>query len=312
MNPLKKFRQVGEVVVVCLALAILPFLPRRVILALAAGAGALGMRLARGQRQIGMANLDVAFGESLSRAEKERILRESFRTFARVMLDLFWFTRRTRTRIARWVRFDPLFDQNMPRDRAIVVTAHFGNWEILGQAGASRGFQVVSVAALVDNPYLTPLLNRMRRRTGQQVAERKGAVRVLLQALKKGAVVALLLDQNTSPAEGGVFVDFFGLRVPISPAAAALSARTGAPIVPVFCSPEADGSYRAYALPPFGGFGGEEAIGPLTQEIAARFEREIRSDPGKWLWTYKRWKYIPRGFARDKYPFYAHEVREEP
>ena len=126
----------------------------------------------------------------------------------------------------------------------------------------------------------------------------------MLKVLREGKMVAMLLDQDTRVQEGGVFVDFFGLPVPISQAAASLSARLNIPVVLAFCRCDARGHYRAYSRAPLQPGPGESAVA-FTQRVAASVEEEIRQQPGEWLWMYKRWKRKAPGTPPERYPFYA-------
>ena len=173
----------------------------------------------------------------------------------------------------------------------------------------------MSVAAPVANPAVDELFREMREATGQQVTSKNGAVRVLLSALRSQGNIALLLDQNTKPSEGGVFVNFFGLPVPVSAAAASLAYRTGAEIAFGFCLPDPDGGCYRIKLGKRIAPASEpkpkdlsEAMTALTQQIADEIEAEVRTNPGAWLWMYKRWKYVAPGRRRDEYPFYAKEL----
>jgi len=113
--------------------------------------------------------------------------------------------------------------------------------------------------------------------------------------------VALVLDQHIRPSEGAVWVRFFGHSAAMSPAATLLARRFHAALLPAFCVALPDGRYRAFAHEPLRV---EEGL-DLNQAIADAFEREIRLQPGQWLWMYKRWKYIPPGEKETDYPFYA-------
>jgi KDO2-lipid IV(A) lauroyltransferase len=289
-----------------LGLRVVPCLPRRLVLGLARWAGGVGFRLARRDRRIALANLDLAYGVALSSADKQRIVRESFVTFATTMLDGLWFSRRTAQRTARWVAFDESTAGLWPQGPLVLVTAHFGNWEIMGLAGTARGYALASVAKPIRNPLVDRMLARLRTRTGQQIVPVRGAAKELLRVLKAKGKVALVLDQDTRPEEGGVFVEFFGVPAPMSSAAAHLALRVRAPIVPIFCRMRPDGTYVCYARQPLGGDEPAEADPlRLTQAIARTFEAEIRSDPGQWLWMYKRWKRRAPGADPARYPFYA-------
>jgi len=245
-----------------------------------------------------LANLDLAFPE-MSTEEKERIARESFCTFALMVVDLFWFGRFTARRVAKYVKFDSSFDLYFGQKPVILVTGHFGNWEVIGVSIGIQGDPCTSVAMPLINPFADRVLNRFRRLTGLNVTQRQGAVRTIMKVLKDGGKVALLIDQNTLPDEGGLFVEFFGLQVPVAKTVSTLSEHTGAHIVYTFCTADLDGVYTARASS--GGLDGDKSVQALT----AGLEAEIRRDPGKWLWMYKRWRYIPDGCSADKYPYYA-------
>ena len=280
-------------------------LPRRGLMAFSRVLGALVFRFVASQRCVALANLELAFGDRLDPAQRKAVALASFQGFFRAIFDFAWFSHRSARRLQRWFHFDPSLERVLNVSPAIVVTAHFGNWELMGQAGVLRGGTLVSVANMFPNQRLNRYITSLRERHGMMIAPREGALRSLLRALKGGRRVALVMDQNTRVSEGGVFVNFFGLPVTMSPAAAVLSVRTGAPILPAFCLAMPDGSYRAYArslLEP----GRDGAEAELNQRIADVTAEEIRKHPEQWLWMYRRWKYIPPGREAAEFPFYSH------
>jgi len=304
-------RRTGEVAGICLGYLLLPLLPRSWITWLSRRLGNLGYRYCRKLREIAAANVELALGGTLSREHQQRIVRDAFRTFCLVALDVFWFGCFSRWRLKKYVKIEPSCEFYLKPGSAVAVTGHLGNWEVLGRVAGVHGVAPVSVAAPVDNPFVNLVVNHLRRGTGQRIARRAGAVRTLMRVLRNGGKTALLIDQNTLPSEGGEFVDFFGLPVPVSKAAEALSERTGAEIVPAFCTCSDHGCYSAYALPPFKA---ADCTGPresATQRLAGLMEAEIREHPGQWLWMYKRWKYVPKDRSMEQYPFYAKRVREQ-
>ncbi|MBM4142494.1 MAG: lysophospholipid acyltransferase family protein [Lentisphaerae bacterium] len=297
------FREAGESLLLRLAFLIVPLLPRSGVARLARALGAAAYRASGRLRRVALANLDLALGGERTPGERAAIARESFRTSALVILDLLWFGRRSERRVRENVRFDVSCAAYFDTAPLIGVSAHIGNWEIMGQALALRGAPAVSVAAPLSNRAADRILNRIRGRTGQGVAYRRGAVRRLLQTLRRGGRVGLIMDQNTLPSEGGEFVTLFGVPAPVSRAAAALRAKTGAPVMFMFCTADDDGRYTVRGLPLFAADDRN-----LTRTLALTMEDVIRKYPGQWMWTYKRWKYVPPGADRTRYPFYARPV----
>ena len=308
MNLRRRVRWLGESLLVCIALSTIPFLTRRAAVRLANGLGNLGFRCSARLRKMSLANLAVALPE-LPASEREQVARQSFRTFALTIVDMFWFGRFTDSRIRQLVSFDASFDLYWQAKPGVIVTGHFGNWEVLGLAIALHGDPCMSVAMPLNNTFADLVLNRFRRLTGQSVVERRGAVRRIIKVLRDGGKTAMLLDQNTLPDEGGAFVDFFGLPVPVSKAAATVAARAGATIVFVFCCADASGAYTAHARSTDGGEGDDETR--VTQMLTNTLEREVRQRPGQWLWMYKRWKYIPGNAPAERYPYYAQSFTHE-
>jgi KDO2-lipid IV(A) lauroyltransferase len=289
-----------------LALRLIPALSRKTIMRLSALGGRLGWIFARRDRRIAMANLDLAFGATRSVAEKHAIVRQAFTTFAQTGLDYFWFSRDREQRMRDWVVPDEAFRLWLKPGRLVGVTAHFGNWEMLGWLFLLHGTSISSVAKPVKNPLIDAEINRIRMLSGQHIVPREGALRALVRALKDEGAIALLLDQDTLPAEGGVYVPFFGIPVPVSTAGAGLALKLKAPILVAFCTCKPDGHYICYAAREFL----PEAIERMsTEELTAKItnvlEEELCRNPGYWLWSYKRWKRRLPGFDPARYPYYA-------
>jgi KDO2-lipid IV(A) lauroyltransferase len=313
----KRFRKAGEVQLTRLALVLIPRLPRRALLGISRFLGRSAYRLDRRSRRIGMQNLDLVYGDTLSTGEKSAILRQSFQTFALVLADIFWFTRSPRERLQRYVRFDDQALDFLKRTPLICVTGHLGNWETLGQAVANAGFSLHSVAAPLSNPAVDKLFIPSRQLSGQIIVSSEGALRRLLRVLKDGGRFAILLDQNTKPSEGGIYVPFLGLPAPISTGAAMLATRTGSNLAFGYALPQPDGTYQVISPHWIGADEiasmteqGAERIDALTGRIVRHIEETIRTHPGCWLWMYKRWKHIAPGHDPAAYPDYARPLPE--
>jgi KDO2-lipid IV(A) lauroyltransferase len=178
----------------------------------------------------------------------------------------------------------------------ILLSGHFGNFELMGAAVAAAGHPVQFLVQAQANARLERLLDARRAALGVGVIDRGSQLRGAMRALRANGCVALAGDQD---ARGrGVFVDFFGRpsSTPVGPAA--LSLRTGAPIVMGFAVRGADGRHRGTILPalqftPTGAFDADVAA--LTQRHAAVLEEWVRRHPEHWYWLHRRWKSRPPG-----------------
>jgi len=308
---MKKVRKKIEVWLFRVAAWFVPRMPRRLVVAAARGFGWLFFMLPTRLKRIGQANLDVAFGDTKTTIEKKAILLESFQTVFLTLLDVFWFSHDPYARVPRYVTFDPTLQVLFQKKKQVCITAHMGNWELLGHAVSVSGFPLSSVAAPLVNPAVEPLFCRLREASGQIIIPQQGAIRALIKTLREDGKAAMLLDQNLAPYKGGVFLPFFSLPVPVSDAPASLAIRTGSDILFGFCVPDRQGNYtvvtRPKIVPPSLEQSADKstAYRELTHQILAVIEDVIREHPGAWVWMYKRWKFIPESSDGTEYPFYG-------
>jgi KDO2-lipid IV(A) lauroyltransferase len=183
--------------------------------------------------------------------------------------------------------------------RALGLSAHLGNWELLSLAHRVTRYPLAVVVRPLDSPALQALAERVRRKAGVEIIAKRGALGPVLGALAAGRIVGVLLDQNATRREG-VFVPFFGRPASTSRALAVLALRTGAPIVPIFTRRDPDGSHRVVVRPPLAPpetSDREQAVVELTAACARAIEHAVRESPEQWLWMHDRWRTRPTAGA---------------
>jgi Kdo2-lipid IVA lauroyltransferase/acyltransferase len=177
----------------------------------------------------------------------------------------------------------------------LILTAHYGNWELLAAAHGLSGLPLSIVIRPLDHPLLDELAARFRRRSGAELIIKRQAVREVLQALRRQRMVGILLDQNATREEG-VFVPFFGVLASTSKGLAVLALRTGAPVVPVVLRRDPDGRHcvdvGAPIPPP-----PDRDVATYTARFNQVLEATIRRAPEQWLWMHARWRTRPREAA---------------
>ncbi len=221
------------------------------------------------RRRLALANLDRVFPER-SPAERRRIYRNSCQHLGLVFVMT-------------------------SHGRALALSAHLGNWEILSAAHRLSPYQLAVVVRPLDSPALNALADAVRHKTGVELIDKRRALRPVLSALGQGRIVGILLDQNASRREG-VFVPFFGRPASTSRSIAVLAVRTGTPVLPIFARREPDGRHRVVVLPqlePLPTNDVEAAVVELTARCTAAIEAAIRETPEQWLWMHNRWRTQP-------------------
>ncbi len=290
-------------------MAVLWLLPHRSLRGLSALFG-LAWWSAPRPRRIILANLAVAFPEKTP-DERRTVGRASCRNIALTFLEFLWFARHPH-------RLKAKVDMATPEAQAILAEAgsgsggvflspHLGNWELSAQIVAANGVPMTAVAAKVKSPLMSRIVTRAREFHGIRIIQEHGAARGMLQSVREGRPVGLLIDQNTRVREGGVFIPFFGLPATTSRAPAAFARRMKLPVT-VGALVRVDGRLtmcRETLPKPVAEYADDLE---LTRDLLALHERLIRRFPGQYLWMYERWRYMPAGTppeAQARFPFYA-------
>jgi KDO2-lipid IV(A) lauroyltransferase len=261
----------------------------------------------RPHRRLAVRNLRAAF-PLRSEEECRAIARGMFGHFGRLLTVLLKFTTMRPEQMLSLVEFEGeerVVAAHKAGRGVLLFTGHFGFWEINALVHALRLSPIAVLARPLDNPLLHDLLESARRRTGNTVIYRRGAIRRVLRALADNQAVALLIDQHIQSADA-VYVDFFNRPAATTSALAALALRTGAPVVPVFALPQPGGRFRMvyeHAVEPPRG-DDPDAIRAFTQRCTDVLEMYVRRYPELWLWMHRRWRDV-EGSAKIKGMFPA-------
>lgn len=255
--------------------------------------GMLAKIVVRRRDRLAMRNLRTVFPQK-SDAERRRILDDCWRHFGRETLDGIRMQHLSAEEIAERCPMvnAHVLDEALARGRGVLLmSGHYGGWEVGGLAIMSRIRHVRTVARPLDNEFLERDLARIRERTGAEVVDRKRAARALYKALSDNGVVVLLVDQAVQPREG-VLAPFMGLPAWTTDAPAKMALRLGSTIVIAFCIPDGTRHRLEFEEPiqidQLSDV--EKDVVALTGRINEVISRRIAAHPELWLWMHDRWK----------------------
>lgn len=174
---------------------------------------------------------------------------------------------------------------------AIILTAHFGNFDIMPVATVAHDYKLTVITKDIKNKLVNDLWMDIRSFEGLTLVPAKLSFRDCLKALRRNELVGFILDQNMKRGEG-VFVDFFGKPASTSPGLAYMAAQAKAPVVPAFIYPAGKGCHAIRILPAIEPpeDRAPECIEKATQEYTKVIEDVIREDPEQWIWMHRRWR----------------------
>lgn len=252
-------------------------------------------------RLVGVENLERAFGDRYTPEEREKIVREVYRHFACMLMEILHTAKRMDLANYRdhieLVGHEPILDQMLTGGRPMIfLSGHYGNWELAGYVFGLFGFPTVSIARTLDNPYLDRYLRSFRERTGQLLVPKSGGFDQMEDTLRSGKVLSFLADQDAG--QRGLYVDFFGRPASTHKAIALLAIEHQAPVV-VGVARRIGPGFRYEIrcediIDPVHLAGEPDAVRQLTQRFTSALERLIRQDPTQYLWLHRRWKHQPK------------------
>jgi lauroyl/myristoyl acyltransferase len=229
---------------------------------------------------------------NLTKAE-EKIIRRSYRNMARTVGHAFWTCRNALERVKQAGEMSEAGKRFLAENKpAVTVSGHIGCWEILSQLAFLEGHTMMSVAKDIGTLGMTRLLMKARTSIGQEIVHADGAFRPLMQGLKEGKSLGLLVDQVVKPKDGGIWVRFFGRPVPVSAAPAFFSAKGRAPIVVAWSRPLKDGRWRCEVVAAYKPEDARDIRG-MTQRCIMDLERIIRRHPSAWVLNYRYFRKLP-------------------
>lgn len=272
----------------------------------ARGLAWLAFHLDRRHRQVARDNLSRAFpGRFSEPGSLDAMVHAVYRHFCTMVVEMVHLPRKLRPNT--WQQFidlgrevDPLVRLLLSGRPVLIVTGHFGNWEMAGYALAMFGFKSFAVARPLDNPYLEQLLRDFRRRTGQELLAKKGELDRMEGILAGGGIVCTLADQDAG--QNGLFIDFFGVPASTHKAVALLAMQHRAVMVVA-------GAYRlrrplsyrlhvADIIDPVAYADDPHAVRQLTERFTQGLEAMIRLAPDQYFWLHRRWKHQPKPRAK--------------
>lgn len=274
-------------------------LPNFLALKLGSILGLIFYKLDKKHARSAVNNLTIAFPNK-NKDELDGICVNFYKNLGMVFVEIFRLNKYNKCNIDNFVELDPEALKSFSRKQGILLlTAHFGNWELLAKTFSLKGYRGNVLARPLDNLYIEKILYKLRTSSGNKVIyNRENAVKNIISALHKNEIVGFLPDENASKRIG-VFVDFFGVKACTMPGMANIAAKTKVPVIPVFMVRMNEGNFSKHKLiigkPLDIKYTGDRKTDTLNilNMFNGRIEEMIKSYPEQWFWIHNRWKTRP-------------------
>lgn len=263
--------------------------------------GEMLWRFDRRHRHRAMEHLRLSFPD-WPEHKLRRVARRSMRSMIYLGVEVLFTTRLITP--ARWrkhirlVRMDEVIRLLLKQETGLVMlTGHFGNWEIVGYAVAALGFANYAVARRLDNPQIDRYILGVRQKEGMTILDKRGATTQAPDLLDARQAVSFIADQDAG--RKGLFVDFFGRPASTYKSIALLAMQHDCPVV-VGYGKRLSESFDfeigiADVIHPADWAEQPDPLRYVTQRYTTALENVIRTAPEQYLWVHRRWKHRPKG-----------------
>jgi len=237
-------------------------------------------------------NLQLAFPE-LDIEQREQLARDIWGNFGAVMAEYPHLNTITTGGSPAFV--DIVMDRDAQvilenRQPAIYVSAHIGNWELVGSTITNMGVPFSVLYSPQPNPVLERLIQEQRNLPGYRFIAKTNGIRQLVREIRSGHSIGMLSDQRV---DSGKPIPFFRYNAQTTTSPATLALRLHCPLIPVQIERTGNARFRAiFHHPLVNGHETDSQTDPvqITTEINRLFEDWIRHRPGQWACIKRRWK----------------------
>jgi KDO2-lipid IV(A) lauroyltransferase len=280
-----------EYVLLVAAGAVFRAMPSKWVYEISRALGFIAFHGFRIRRDVTMDNLRNALGRELSERELEKIACRAYGQIGITFIEML-LAPKLKGHMLEMVDMSDAFSAHdaLKQGRGLImVTGHFGSWELNGASVAAAGIPVTVVAKSQANPYVDTLVNRYRELLGMKVVQLGAPIKHIVRALRDGGGIGLISDQDVG--KKGVFVDFFGRKASVPQGAAQLALKYRTPVMVIMTARTAPGKYKSFfrlveVYP-------DDTVETLTQRYTKIMEGIIRCYPEQYFWMHRRWKSSP-------------------
>jgi KDO2-lipid IV(A) lauroyltransferase len=266
-------------------------------------AGRLLYRLLPLRRDVIVANLRRVYGDVLDPPAIEALAQAHYGHLWRLLGEFVrfrWLSPTAKRALVRVENIDAFVAAQARGKGVLILTGHFGNWEVATIAGIGNYPEVKGhfhfVRRAVKPQWLDRLVTRRFNQAGFGVFPKRGSLDAMLEKLEEGDAIVFPFDQHARPPDG-VESEFFGHPAWTFKSLAIIALATGAPVLPATSWREPDGRHVLRfedALLPVEHENTGEAIRINTRRYNAKLEEFVLRRPEQWYWVHRRWKSVAR------------------
>ena len=172
--------------------------------------------------------------------------------------------------------------------KVVFISGHFNNFELMAMMIEKYGIDLSAIYRPLNNIFLNKTMEKIRIKyiCKKQIKKGRSGTREIIENLKKGSSIALMIDQRVRE---GSKVNFFGSLATTTTIPAQLVKKYKCDLVPIYIERRSKFHFKMYVSKPIK-VGESKTIEEITQFLYTVLEQLIVKNPLHWIWTHDRWK----------------------
>ena len=170
----------------------------------------------------------------------------------------------------------------------VFISGHFNNFELMAMQIEKQGINLAAIYRPLNNIFLNKTMERIRTKyiCRNQIRKGRSGTRQILENLKKGNSIALMIDQRVTE---GIKIDFFGNLASTTTIPAQIIKKYECDLVPIYIERLEKYNFKMYVSQPIA-INSEKSQEEISEHLNTILEKMILKNPDQWIWTHNRWK----------------------
>ena len=235
-------------------------------------------------------NIEIAFPNT-DENFKKKIIYEMWLTYGKILSEYNYIKHFREEELGKKIEVEGQIELEKIKTNkqpVIFISGHFDNFELMAMHIEKSGIDLAAIYRPLNNQFLNPIMENIRKKyiCKKQIKKGRPGTREIIENLKKGSSIALMIDQRVRE---GSKVNFFGSLATTTTIPAQLVKKYKCDLVPIYIERRSKFHFKMYVSKPIK-VGESKTIEEITQFLNTVLEQMIVKNPLQWIWTHDRWK----------------------
>ena len=220
-----------------------------------------------------------------------KIISKIYGNYGRILAEYPFLKAFRNNKLNKFIEIDGLENLNKikrEKRRAVFISGHFNNFELMALQIEKAGINLCAIYRPLNNLFLNKTMEEIRENfiCKNQIKKGRSGTRQIIENIKKGNSVALMIDQRVRE---GIKIDFFGKPASTTTIPAQLIKKYKCDLVPIYIERRKNNYFKMFVSEPIK-IGNNKSIKEITEHLNKILEKMILKNVDQWIWTHDRWK----------------------